>query len=98
MLYLRNWKQSKYNALFAPIRSLGLAQLGALHKHLHPPAQLRLRLDQGRTATAQGAVPLLNLYLRPLTFCSVELSPVSGPCCLLDSHALAFFTNSVNFT
>jgi hypothetical protein len=26
-------------------------------KHLHPPAQLWLRLDQSRTATAQGAVP-----------------------------------------
>ena len=28
-----------------------------IHKHLHPPAQLRLSLDQARTATAQGAVP-----------------------------------------
>ena len=26
-------------------------------KHLHPPAQLRLKLDQGRATTAQGAVP-----------------------------------------
>ena len=34
---------------------------------------------------------LLNLYLKLLTFCSVELSPVSGPCCLLDSHALSMF-------
>jgi hypothetical protein len=32
---------------------------------------------------------LLNLYLRLLTFCSVELSPISGPCCLLDSHTLS---------
>jgi hypothetical protein len=40
-----------------PFRPLGLAQHGALHKHLHPLAQLRLRLDQARTATAQGAVP-----------------------------------------
>jgi hypothetical protein len=34
---------------------------------------------------------LLNLYPGLLTFCSVELSPVSGLCCLLDSHALSMF-------
>ena len=34
---------------------------------------------------------LLNLYLRLFTFCSVELSPVSEPCCLLDSHDLSMF-------
>jgi hypothetical protein len=43
--------------IFGPLRRLELAQHGALHKHLHPPAQLRLRLDQARTATAQGRGP-----------------------------------------
>jgi hypothetical protein len=68
-----------------PLRPLGLAQLGALHKHLH-----RLRLESGAAPLLLRARSLLlNFYLRLLTFCSVELSPVSGPCSLLDSHALS---------
>jgi hypothetical protein len=39
-----------------PLRPLGLVQHGALHKHLHPLAQFRLSLDQGRTVITQNAV------------------------------------------
>src|SRR5271156_7124106 len=94
MIFFAIWQRQ----LTTPSRPLGSAQLGALHKHLHPPAQLRLRLDQGRSGrcpscstSTSGSSPSAQSSSVPFLGLAVYWTVMSLIC-------LAFFTNSVNFT